>query len=142
MIENEPNEITVLFNSNKEDDKKARGYAEALPGYVIKAIDLARESLTETQIAQVAEKMGVRIEDLVDPSYDDHIGVHTEGVKLAAPSDLLTIMAQDPMLLHTPILIVGKRAFKYGSGYNIIKEDFVVGVGNIEHGNIEERDVI
>jgi arsenate reductase-like glutaredoxin family protein len=141
MIENESNEITVLFNSNKEDDKKARGYAEALPGYVIKTMDLARESLTETQIAQVAEKMGVRIEDLVDPSYDDHIGVHREGVKLTGPSDLLTLMAQDPMLLHTPILIVGKRAFKYGSGYNIIKEDFVVGVGNIKHGNIEERDI-
>jgi arsenate reductase-like glutaredoxin family protein len=141
MIENEPNEITILFNSNKEDDKKARGYAEALPGYVIKTLDLAREPITETQIAEIANKMGVRVEELVDPSYDDHIGVHREGVKLVGPADLLTMMAQDTMLLHTPILIVGKRAFKYGSGYNIIKEDLVVGVGNNKHANIEERDI-
>jgi arsenate reductase-like glutaredoxin family protein len=141
MIENEPNEITILFNSNKEDDKKARGYAEALPGYKIKTLDLAREPITETQIAQIAEKMGVRVEELVDPSFDDHIGVHREGIKLVGPTDLLTLMAQDTMLINTPILIVGKRAFKYDTGYNIIKEGLVVGVVNNKHASIEERDI-
>lgn len=140
MIENEPNEITIVFNSNKEDDKKARGYAEALPGFVIKTLDLAREPITETQLAQIADKMEVRIEDLVDPTYDDHIGVHKEGIKLTAPAELLTIMVKDPILIATPFLIVGKRAYKYGSGYNIIKEGLDTGVKSLAHANVEERN--
>ena len=37
----------------------------------IKTLDLAREKITETQLAQIADKMQVPIEELVDITYDD-----------------------------------------------------------------------
>ena len=71
MIENEPRELTLIYHSEKSDDKKARAYVESFPSLTIKTLDLARENLTETQLAQIAAKMQVPIEELVDITYDD-----------------------------------------------------------------------
>ena len=55
MIHNEPGELTLIYHSDKQADKKARGYVESLQGFKIKTIDLAKESLTETQLAEIAD---------------------------------------------------------------------------------------
>jgi arsenate reductase-like glutaredoxin family protein len=139
MIENQPNEITLIYNSDKSDDKKARAIVEAFPGFVIKTLDLAIEPITETQLAEIANKMDKSIEDLIDPSYDNHISLHKEGLKLIAPSDMLVLMANDRKLIHTPILIIGSKAYKADSAYNLIKEDLAEGVKGNNHTNVEER---
>ena len=65
MIENQPNELTLIYHSDKADDKKARAFIESVTDYVVKTLDLKRESLTETQLAEIAGKMNVRIELLI-----------------------------------------------------------------------------
>jgi arsenate reductase-like glutaredoxin family protein len=135
MIENQPREITLIYNSEKTDDKKARGYVESLPGYAIKTLDLAKDSLTETQIAQIAIKMKENIEDLLDPTYDDHISVHKEGLKLMSRSEMLTLMANEPKLISTPILIIGNRAFRYGSAYELINKEMNMREGVSKYSN-------
>jgi arsenate reductase-like glutaredoxin family protein len=138
MIENQPNEITLIYNSEKSDDKKARGYAEALPDFVVKTLDLAIEPITETQLAEIANKMNASIEDLIDPTFDSHISIHKEGLKLVAPSDMLVLMANDHKLIDTPILIIGSKAYKFNSSYELIKEDLAQGIRN-HHANTEEK---
>jgi arsenate reductase-like glutaredoxin family protein len=135
MIENQPRELTLIYNSEKSDDKKARGYVESLPGYAIKTLDLSKESLTETQIAQIAIKMKENIEDLLDPTYDDHISVHKEGLKLMSRSEMLTLMANEPKLISTPILIIGNRAFRYGSAYELINKEMNMREGVSKYSN-------
>ena len=71
MIENEPRELTLIYHSGKTDDKKARAYVESLPTLAIKTLDLAKEKITETQLARIADKMQMTIEELVDITYDD-----------------------------------------------------------------------
>lgn len=139
MINNEPREVTLIYHSDKEDDKKARGYVESLKGYAIKTLDLSKESLTETQIAQLADKMNMGIEELIDPTYDDHISVHKEGLKLMDRQEMLTLMRHDPKLISTPILVVGDKAYKYGTAYELLKEDMVESVGKLKHVNREEK---
>jgi len=139
MIENEATELTLIFNSDKHDDKKARGYVEALRGFKIKTIDLAIESITETQLAEVADKLNMGIEDLLDPTYDDHISVHTEGLKMMDRQSLLTLMTHDPKLISTPIAIIGKHAYKFGSGYDFIQEKMVQEVASLSSANREEQ---
>jgi len=139
MIENQPNEITLIYNSDKADDKKARAFAESLPDFVVKTLDLTRDPITETQLAEIANKADARIEDLIDPSYDDHISIHSEGVKVAPPSDMLKIMVNDTKLIATPILIVGSKAYLCNSSYDLIKEDLEVGIRNSKHANAEEK---
>jgi arsenate reductase (glutaredoxin) len=139
MIHNERAELTLIYNSEKEADKKARGYVESLQGFKIKTIDLAKEKITETQLAEIADKLNCGIEDLLDPTYDDHISVHTEGLKLMDRQSLLTLMTHDAKLINTPIAIIGKHAYKFGSGYAFIKEKMAQEVADLASANREEK---
>jgi len=139
MINNESAELTLIFNSEKLEDRKARGYVESLQGFKIKTIDLNRESITETQLAEIADKLNCAIEDMLDPTYDDHISVHTEGLKLMDRQSLLTLMTHDTKLINTPIAIIGKHAYKFGSGYAFIKEKMAQEVAGLDSANREEK---
>lgn len=55
MIDNKQGELTLVFNSEKPDDRKARGYVESLPSVVVKTLDLSKEAITETQLAQLSD---------------------------------------------------------------------------------------
>jgi arsenate reductase-like glutaredoxin family protein len=139
MIHNEPTELTLIYNSEKSDDKKARGYVESLQGFKIKTIDLAHETITETQLAEIADKLNVKIEEMLDPTYDDHISVHTEGLKLMDRQSLLTLMTHDRKLISTPIAVIGKLAYKFGTGYALIREKMVQEVAGLRNANREEK---
>jgi arsenate reductase-like glutaredoxin family protein len=107
-------ELVLIYNSDKTDDREAKAFAVSLSGYILKAVDLAKESLTEEEITQLAAKMKVNIEDLLDPTYDDHISVHNEGLKMMCRTELLSLMAREPKIINTPVLIIGNRAYRYG----------------------------
>ena len=81
MIENEPRELTLIYHSGKTDDKKARAYVESFPRLAIKTLDLAKEKITETQLARIADKMQMTIEELVDITYDDRSAAARENGK-------------------------------------------------------------
>lgn len=121
MIENQPNELTLIYHSDKADDKKARAFIEAITDYVVKTLDLKRESLTETQLAEIADKMNVRIETLVDLTYKDRFQMKgAESIHEVSDADLLTLLAQIPVLIKTPITIIGKRAYQYASANELL----------------------
>ena len=141
MIENQPRELTLIYHSEKTDDKKARGYVESLPTLAIKTLDLAKESITETQLAQLADKMEIEIKDLIDPTFDDreNTSKNKEGLKDMDRDQLLVYIKHNPLLLSTPILIIGDRAYKYGSAYELIKEYQGEGVKTSDAANVEEK---
>jgi arsenate reductase (glutaredoxin) len=139
MIHNETGELTLIYNSDKDTDKKARGYVESLQGFKIKTIDLSKESITETQLAEIADKLHCGIEDMLDPTYDDHISVHKEGLNLMDRQSLLTLMTHDTKLINTPIAIIGKHAYKFGSGYAFIQEKMAQEVAGLVNANREEK---
>ena len=141
MIENQPNEITLIYHSEKADDRKALGYADSISAFAVKTLDLRREPLTETQLAEVADKLGVSIRGLIDVTYSDRV----DGTKIQEMSDadILNLLAHEPILIGTPILIVGKKAFRYDSSYQLISENGrTSGVENIEAANVEEKKTI
>ena len=141
MIENELNEITLVFHSDKDKDKKMRAFVETIATYKVKTLDLKRESITELQLAEVAEKMTKGVKDLVDESYLDRISVaNTEGVTQMSDADILTVISKDPIILATPILIIGKTAYLYESAYQMLEQTFnKTGVESISAANREER---
>jgi len=130
MIENEPRELTLIYHSGKTDDKKARAYVESLPTLAIKTLDLAKEKITETQLARIADKMKITIEELVDITYDDRsvAARENESIKQMDRTELLTLIKHNTKLLGTPILIVGDKAYKYGTSYHLINEYLGEGV--------------
>jgi arsenate reductase-like glutaredoxin family protein len=144
MIENQPRELTLIYHSEKSDDKKARGYVQSLRDVTIKTLDLAKESMTETQLAQLADKIEIPIEELIDVTYDDRsdTAANKEGLKKMDRTEILTMIKQNPKLLSTPILIIGDRAYKYGSAYHLIKDNMDEGIKTTSKSvNAEERDI-
>jgi len=141
MIENQPNEITLIYHSDKPDDRKARAYADSISAFVLKTLDLRQENITQTQLAEVADKLGVEVHDLIDPTYLDRVGeISVEGMSDAS---MLNLLAHERILIHTPILIVGKKAFRYNSSYELISENgHTPGVENIPAANVEEKRTI
>ena len=142
MIENEPRELTLIYHSEKTDDKKARAYVESLPTLVIKTLDLAREKVTETQLAQIADKMQLPIEELVDITYDDRSTAvrQTGNIKQMDSGELLILIRHNPKLLATPILIIGDKAYKYATSYHLINEYLDEGVKSVSDAvNPEEK---
>jgi arsenate reductase len=141
MIENQPNEITLIFHSNKDKDKKMRAFVETISTYKVKTIDLKRETLTQTQLAEIANKMKVEIRDLMDQSYIDTIkGETSKGEESMSPNDLLTLITKNFLLLETPILIIGKEAYHYQSAYTLLEQQFnITGVASNRSANIEEK---
>ena len=142
MIENEPRELTLIYHSEKTDDKKARAYVESLPTLAIKTLDLAREKVTETQLAQIADKMQLPIDELVDITYDDRSTAarQTGNIKQMDSGELLILIRHNPKLLATPILIIGDKAYKYATSYHLINEYLDEGVKSVSDAvNPEEK---
>jgi arsenate reductase-like glutaredoxin family protein len=121
MIENQPKELTLIYHSDKAEDRKARAFIETVSGYAVKTLDLKRDHLTETQLAEIANKMGQRIKILFDATYADQFPAESRsGIASASDTDLLTILVQDPILIHTPIAIIGSKAYSYASACELL----------------------
>lgn len=123
MIENRSNELTLIYHSDKAEDRKARAFVESITEYVVKALDLKKDKITETQLAEIANKMGSDIKMLLDASYKDRFPeADARTIANASDADLLTILSKEPILINTPLTIIGKRAFRYSSANEILIE--------------------
>ena len=82
------------------------------------------------------------VEELLDITYDERADTENnkEGLKKMDPTEILTMIKQNPKLLCTPILVIGDRAYKYDSAYHLIKDKMEEGVRtNSNSVNIEEK---
>lgn len=142
MINNKPRELTLIYHSEKMDDRKALVFVEALNGYAIKSLDLAKERLTATQLAEIAYKMHAGIHDLLDDTFvEKPAKINKEQVDSLADADLLTVLEENPHLIVTPLVIIGDRAYKYGSAYELVKKDLDrYGGKSEEKTNLQEID--
>jgi len=123
MIENQENELTLIYHSDKAEDKKMLAYVEVLGKYKTKSLNLKRQALTETQLAEIADKMALPITDLLDGSYIDQTPLkNMHQSSMMSKADLLTMLSKNPLLLATPIIIVGVKAYKHKSAFEMIKE--------------------
>jgi arsenate reductase-like glutaredoxin family protein len=107
-------QLMLVIHSEKPGDQDAIQYMKAIPGAEVTIIDLATTTITAGELTSLAEKLGMPIEDLLDSDYDDHISVHTEGLRLMDRQSLLTLMAEDTKLIATPIVVMNEEAFLLG----------------------------
>lgn len=144
MIENQSNELTLLYHSDKAEDKKARAYVESISAYVVKVLDLKRDKITETQLAEIANKMESEVKMLLDPSYRDRFPEkNTHTIENASDADLLTILSREPILINTPITIIGKKAFLYSSANEMLmKNTQETGLESLSEANRKTKKIV
>jgi arsenate reductase-like glutaredoxin family protein len=112
------NEILLIYNSGKQSDRKALGYAKALREYTVKERDISRDALTETQLKEVANKLGVTAVELLDRESD----IYRDKYRSASVSetDLLITLTHEPELLRTPIALYADHA-EFVDPYTFVK---------------------
>jgi len=138
MINNTDKELTIIYHSGKEDDRKARGYAESLNRYVVKSLDLRVEDITETQLAEIANMMNCGLPDLMDDTFSDADAPELNQLRNADGHDVLKILVRNKRMIKTPIVIIGKKAYYYGSAYYLLKEDMANSAIKSGKANVEE----
>jgi arsenate reductase len=117
----ETTEIKFIYNSGKLRDREALGYAKSMQHYSINDYDVQQNKFTERQLGELADRLEVKIEDLVDESSEEY----TDFLKNADmdPHDKLEVLKQNPNLLRTPILESSKGSSFLKSAKSMIKED-------------------
>lgn len=124
-------EIKFIYNSKKLTDRRALGYVTALDKHVINEFDVAKNRLTETQLAQLANRLNEPIEKLIDTSHERY-GSEIEGKELSE-QDILTVITNDYSMLNTPIIQIGEQAYVMTSSYDTNRVDMAIEGVMMEH---------
>lgn len=133
----EKNEILLIYNSGLLIDRQAFAYAKSLKDHQMKDIDLNQDQLTETQIKELSQKMGIEPKELIDKQ-------STEYLKYFSTTELtdnstLKALKQNPAMMKTPIAIYHDRAEFVGTPYEFIKKDMNVKSNDLQQNKNENR---
>lgn len=133
------NEILLIYNSEKYEDRKAKGYADSLKDHALNERDISKNNLTETQLAEIAGDLNVDLSVLVDKNSD--IYLHQLKDKSFSDEELTKLMVKNPELIKTPIAYRGSKAFFVGSAYKFVSDDFEIeGVRSGKGNQFEKND--
>ncbi|UII24768.1 hypothetical protein LVD15_15770 [Fulvivirga maritima] len=135
----ENNEILFFFNSEKQQDRKARGYADTVENHQLNEKEINKDHLTETQIAEIADDMGVRMVDLIDKNSGYYLDELKD--KDISDSELATIMAKNPEVIKTPIAYMGSKAFFVEDAYSLVQQGLEMKGVQSDKGNVFEKSV-
>lgn len=97
-------QITLYYNSNSGRAKQTLAYAKA-EGLPIQEIDILRTKLTGTQIVELADKLHMKVADLVNqehPSYKSHFEHHD-----FSTDDWIKMIQNNPEIMKQPIALRG-----------------------------------
>lgn len=130
------NEMRFFYNSEKYNDSKALGYAETAKKKV-NVHDISKTPLTQTQIAELAEKMNVKVKDIVDKN-DDLFLSQYKGKDLP-DEEWLKVLEENPSMIKTPIAMTSKKTFYVDDPYKFVNRDMDNGGIVNKHANKDEK---
>ena len=111
-------ELLFIYNSNDLQDRESFGYASSAYGNKIKPIDLTKDSLTERQIKEIADRLGTNPEELINKNSD--VFKREYGEISTDQEDVLKILKQRPVIMKTPIAIYADKADFVHTAYEFV----------------------
>ena len=117
-ITTSPRQITLYCSSKSVRAKQTLAYAIA-EGLPVNEIDILKTPLTGTQIANLADRLGIEIKDLVNqnhPAYERKFE-HTD----LSDRDWMKMIQHNPDILKQPIALRGDIAIMVETPTDIIK---------------------
>ncbi|MFP4089328.1 MAG: arsenate reductase family protein [Cyclobacteriaceae bacterium] len=106
-MEFNPREVTLIYNFSKQGDRESLSYAKQIAQHV-NEIDISKNPLTERQMAQLIDKLGVSVEEIIDTKSDIYREKY-KGVSMETP-DWFGVIKHNPNMMKTPIGILGERS--------------------------------
>jgi arsenate reductase len=111
-------QITLFYSSNSVRAKQTLVYAKA-EGLPIQEFDILKRPLTGTQIVEIANKLGLKVADLVNqhhPEYERRFEKHE-----LSTDDWIKMIRNNPQILKQPIALRGDVAILVETPTDIIK---------------------
>ena len=81
------NEMLMIYNSDRLQDRKAYAYALSLPKSRLRPIDLANHELTPRQIKELAMLADCEVDDFLDPSIEVSMDENDQLITLCSNKD-------------------------------------------------------
>lgn len=111
-------QITLFYNSDSVRAKQTIVYAEA-EGFKLQKRDMLSNPLTGTQIAEIANRLGLEIEDLVNQDHPKYKALY-QPHELSS-EDWIKMIRHSPEIMKQPIAIRGDRTILVETPTDIIK---------------------
>jgi len=118
VIATSDRQIILIYSSKSVRAKQTLAYAKA-EGLPIQEIDILKSKLTGTQIIELAERLQIKVEDLVNqkhPSYKSHFEYHDYSVR-----DWIKMIQHNPEIMKQPIALRGDVTILVETPSDIIK---------------------
>lgn len=111
-------QITLYYNSESRRAKQTLAYAKA-EGLAILQIDILKTPLTGTQIAELANRLGIEVKDLINqehPAYMSKFDSHE-----LSTNDWIKLIRSNPEIMKQPIALRGSMTILVETPSDIIK---------------------
>ncbi len=111
-------QITIFYTTNSVRAKQALAYAKS-EGLAIQPIDILKTPLTGTQIAELANRLGIEVKDLVNQEHPAYVKKF-EPVELSS-QDWITLIKHNPEIMKQPIALRGSHTILVETPSDMIK---------------------
>lgn len=105
IIATDKNQLTLIYSSNTRVGRWTLSYLEGIDKPYL-AIDLCKTKVADTQWVEIADKLNVRIGDLVDKNEMD---IEVEDTSDLDDNDWIKIIQKNDKVISYPIAIMGDR---------------------------------
>ena len=99
-------EILLIYNPNSPTGSQTLGYAKG-EGYPLRDVDILKHQFTGTQLEELAERLNVNIDGLVNKDHPDFKNYKDDDF---SDDDWIKILRKNPQLIKEPIAIRGHQA--------------------------------
>lgn len=135
VIARDERQLTLIYSSNTRVGRHTLSYLTGLDEKYL-AIDLAKTKVSDTQWAEIAETLGVKIGDLVDKR---ELDLSEESTAEFSSNDWLKIIQKNDSVISRPIAIKGKRTKQIDNPPEIM-EFFEVDSAGLEQSPLNGTD--
>ncbi|WP_163516813.1 arsenate reductase family protein [Gelidibacter japonicus] len=118
VISTSDGQITLFYNSRSQRGKQALAYART-HGLPIEEIDILKTPLTGTQITELANRLGINIEEMVNQEHYKYRRKFT--AQCFDPEDWITVIQNHPEIMKQPIALRGNRTVLVETPTDIIR---------------------
>ncbi len=108
-------QFTLIYSSNTRVGTHVLAYAQAMEDKLL-AIDIAKTKVADTEWAELAEKMGCKVGDLIDKRLVD-----VEDTSEFSTDDWLKILQHNDKVLSHPIAINGNRTRQIDNASEVLR---------------------
>ena len=122
------NELLFIYDSSDMQQREGLAYAKSLRHYEVKELDVQNDSITQLQLSNLSEKLGVTAKELIRVDNESHF---SEVMDLDG-HDMLDYLASNLKMLKTPIAVYHDHAKFVGSQYELMKKDGINSVSNVQ----------